>query len=168
MENQYIRRVEDEKDIIAVAELAKKIWNQHYVPIIGQDQVDYMLDKFQSVSAMTEQVRSGYEYYLLSSGPVNVGYLALVPAPSENKMMISKIYVDTEQRGGGHGGLLLEFAKNECQKRKAKKIWLTVNKYNSDSIDWYKRRGFVVTESVKQDVGNGFFMDDYIMEMEIA
>ena len=38
-------------DVNSVAALARVIWNQHYVPIIGQAQTDYMLAKFQSASA---------------------------------------------------------------------------------------------------------------------
>lgn len=163
-----IKRVTEQHDIRIIAKLAAKIWNQHYVPIIGQAQVDYMLNTFQSTEVITRQIASGYEYYLLSSDGMEMGYLALVPDASEDKMMISKIYVDQQGRGSGHGKYLLEFAKKACVDRKIKKLWLTVNKYNSDAIDWYSRRGFTLVESVKQDVGNGFFMDDYIMEMTMV
>jgi hypothetical protein len=49
-----------------VAELARDIWTEHYVPIIGRDQVDYMLDRFQSSDAIARQIESGCKYYLAS------------------------------------------------------------------------------------------------------
>lgn len=43
-----IDTVDSDDKICQLEKLAKEIWNQHFVPIIGQDQVDYMLNKFQS------------------------------------------------------------------------------------------------------------------------
>ncbi len=160
-----IHKVKTAGDIKTTAKLAFKIWNQHFVPIIGQEQVDYMLEKFQSERAMKDQVDNGYEYYLLSDEGKEVAYMALVPDYNGKKMMISKIYVDKTSRGKGHGLALLKFAGKECTSRGFNKIWLTVNRFNFDSVEWYKKRGFKVANETQTDIGNGFFMDDYIMEL---
>lgn len=162
-----LTKVETQKQAEKVAALASKIWNQHFVPIIGQAQVDYMLDSFQSIPAITDQISKGYEYYLLSKDQTERGYLCLVPNTNERKMMISKIYIDHESRGSGLGNYLLHFVKEECEKRKFQTIWLTVNKYNTDTINWYKRKGFTTVKEVKADIGNGFYMDDYVMELKL-
>ncbi len=60
-----IERVLTETQIETVARLACEIWNQHFIPIIGKAQVDYMLEKFQSKRAISEQIENGYSYYLL-------------------------------------------------------------------------------------------------------
>ena len=60
-----ISRVTDAGDVALVAGLAEEIWNQHFVGIIGQGQVDYMLGKFQSAEAIAGQIAEGYEYYLV-------------------------------------------------------------------------------------------------------
>lgn len=153
--------------IIQVVDLAKQIWNEHYLPIIGQEQVDYMLDKFQSFEAMTEQLKSGYQYYLLSAEGKNIGYLALVPDVKSNKLMISKIYVTKESRGLGGGKSMLEFTCQQAKELALSTVWLTVNKYNENSINWYKKQGFEVTEEVVADIGNGYVMDDYILELTV-
>ena len=163
-----IRHITQLDDIKIVANLAHHIWNHHFVPIIGQGQVDYMLDKFQSEEAITSQIASGYEYFLLSDNNKNCGYLSILPDPEQQKMMISKVYIDHKVRGLGHGTFLLDFVKNLCQERGIGKIWLTVNRYNHDTIAWYKRKGFMVTEEKKMDIGNGYFMDDYIMELALS
>lgn len=153
--------------IIQVVDLAKQIWNQHYLPIIGQEQVDYMLDKFQSLTAIDEQIKSGYQYYLLSAEERNIGYLALVPDAKQQKLMISKIYVTKESRGLGGGKSMLEFTLEQAKELGLSTVWLTVNKYNDDSINWYKKQGFEVTEEVVADIGNGYVMDDYILQLPV-
>ena len=46
----------------------------------------------------------------------------------------------------------------------AKYLRLNVNKHNEKAIKAYLRNGFVTVESVKNDIGNGFFMDDFVMQ----
>jgi len=44
-----------DNDLTIIADLAKDIWNEHYVPIIGQEQVNYMLDKMYNHPSLLEQ-----------------------------------------------------------------------------------------------------------------
>lgn len=162
-----IKSVVSSEDIKTVAHLAHKIWNQHYVPIIGQAQVDYMLDKFQDTEAVKEQIENGYEYFIIYNQNHPCGYLGLVPNTNDKKMMISKIYVDSDFRGLNLGSRLLDFTIDEAKKRGFQCVWLTVNKNNSKSIEWYQKRGFSIKEKIEMDIGNGFVMDDYLMEMSL-
>ena len=63
MENKMIRfiKVLSEQQIADVAYLARQIWQEHYLPIVGQEQIDYMLEKFQCERAITKQLADGYE-----------------------------------------------------------------------------------------------------------
>lgn len=149
------------------SKLAFNIWNQHYIPIIGQAQVKYMLEKFQSPQAISEQIHRGTEYFLIHHNHKPVGYMALVPEPSEKKLMLSKIYVDTDFRGLHLGVKLLNFAKTIAQNKKYNTLWLTVNKNNQNAISWYQKNGFSIKDSLVIDIGNGFVMDDYLMEAAI-
>lgn len=160
-----IKKVTSNEDIKVTADLAHKIWNHHYVPIIGQDQVDYMLDKIQSEKAITDQIDSDYEYYLLYDQIIAIGYLGLRPNLPKGKLMISKIYVDHTIRGKGYGYQLLEFTKKLSTERNITTIWLTVNRYNTNTINWYKKRGFKITEEKQFDIGKGYIMDDYVLEV---
>ena len=162
-----IRKVIGDDDIAAVAELADEIWHEHFVSIIGEPQVDYMLEKFQSPSAIAAQLESGYEYYIASADGQSAGYTGLIPDPANRRMMISKLYVRLDARGTGLGSGLLEFAGEECRKRGIDTIWLTVNRFNHQPVDWYRRKGFSVVDEVKKDIGAGFFMDDFIMEKKL-
>lgn len=160
-----INRVTNQEEIRTTAQLAYKIWSHHYVPIIGQDQVDYMLKNLQSEKAITEQIEAGYEYYLLYQEEAPIGYLGLRPNYPDGKLMISKIYVDSTTRGKGHGYKLLKFTKQLSLDRNIKFIWLTVNRHNAATINWYKKRGFEIIEEKQFDIGNGFVMDDYVLEV---
>jgi GNAT superfamily N-acetyltransferase len=162
-----ITRVKTDDEIDIVTELAKEIWTEHFTPIIGKSQVDYMLDKFQSSKAIKSQTLTGYEYYLATAKNNYVGYTALVPDIENNKMMISKLYTLSSIRGKGVGAALLSFIECKCVSGHISTIWLTVNKYNHGPIAWYQRHGFNIVDKTKTDIGGGFFMDDYIMEKHV-
>ena len=158
-----LTRVETEKQIADVAQLAQEIWTEHYLPIIGRGQVEYMLEKFQSAGAIAEQIAGGYEYYLATTANKHVGYAAVVADTDGGSMHLSKIYVAKSERGHGVGHRLLERLEDECRRRGLKKLWLTVNKNNVGSIAWYERMGFENAGPIRIDIGGGYVMDDYRM-----
>jgi len=159
-----IAPVSTNNDIQRVADLAKEIWTQHFTAIIGASQVNYMLTNFQSPAAIKSQINDGAEYYLAQVESEWVGYIGLIPDFEQNKMMLSKFYVKNTSQGKGVGLSILAFIENKCRLEKFSSIWLTVNKFNVDTITWYKHRGFFIIEKIKKDIGAGFFMDDYLME----
>jgi ribosomal protein S18 acetylase RimI-like enzyme len=156
-------KVRDATQIEAVADLAREIWNEHFVSIIGQAQVDYMLSRFQSAAAIREQIAAGYEYYLVSDGGQHAGYFALVPARTKPSAQLSKIYVRQAQRGRGLGKAIMEFVNAYCVERGIGRVWLTVNRHNAGSIAFYERMGFTKAERLVRKIGHGFVMDDYKM-----
>ena len=163
-----IREVTRPADIAVVARLADEIWNEHYVPIIGQAQVDYMIGKFQSEAAIAEQIRGGYLYFLISDGGEDAGYLGLLPDERALRMLLSKIYVRKDRRGEGLGRAMMALAEDLCRRMRLECLWLTVNKNNRDSIAAYERMGFANVGPVVQDIGGGFVMDDFRMEKRIS
>lgn len=164
MEKPKIVKVSDKNLISVVETLAHNIWREYFAPIIGSPQVEYMLEKFQSRQALLNQIeKQGYLYYLLEDKNGNwAGYAAVVPQQKE--LFLSKLYVTAENRGKGYGKCALEFIETLAKDNGLSKITLTVNKNNTDSIKAYKKLGFVITDSLVTDIGNGFVMDDYKME----
>lgn len=158
-------RVETDDDIAAIVRLADAIWHAHYVPIVGQAQVDYMLDKFQSPDAIDDQLAHGFEYYRIVVDGKDVGYVALVPEPEW--VFLSKIYVVRSWRSQGLGALALNQVESRCRELGLQRIRLTVNRHNRDSIAWYATKGFVNCGPFVQDIGNGFVMDDFVMEKTV-
>lgn len=162
----HIAPVADAQDVETVVSLARDIWTEHYTPIIGASQVTYMLDRFQSAEAISGQLTEGHLYFLLrSDGGEAIGYLAVVPLPDE--LFLSKIYLTAGDRGRGHGREAIQFVAALAKERGLAKITLTVNKRNTASLDAYRRIGFVVVESLVTDIGSGYVMDDYKMELPV-
>jgi ribosomal protein S18 acetylase RimI-like enzyme len=160
------KSVEDAKQI---ASLAKTIWEEHYTPLIGRDQVNYMLNKFQSANRIYEDINSGeYIYYVANCCEGKfVGYCGIKKDKDNKGVFLSKLYVKLNFRGLGISkgflNLIIEKAKAEGYDH----IWLTVNKNNFSSIEAYKKMGFVIVEEMVSDIGNGFVMDDYKMRLDI-
>jgi len=154
-------------DISSIVAIGKEIWEEHYTPIIGSDQVSYMLGKFQSESAIEKQITDGYDYFKVLDQEELIGYLATEKRPNadEKIVFISKFYIRNDQRGKGYGSRCLKFLLNHYSNEDA--FQLLVNKYNYDSIKAYKAWGFKSVDSVKIDIGGGFFMDDYVMKLYI-
>lgn len=162
-----IQPLQTEQEIECTARLASEIWIEYFPDIIGQAQVDYMLDKFQSVRAITQQVNKGYEYYLIKYKGDNVGYFALLPNCTLQEMQISKLYLRKSARGLGFGAEIVCEIKQIAQQRKITTLWLTVNKNNTNAIKAYLRFGFHKVGNLVTDIGNNFVMDDYKMQCQL-
>ncbi|HSB33306.1 MAG TPA: GNAT family N-acetyltransferase [Nitrospirota bacterium] len=158
--------VSTEYQIEIVESLAREIWTEHYIPIIGREQVDYMLARFQSRRAIGEQIRTGIAYFLIKEDDAHIGYMAVQPKGRE--LFLSKIYVKSSRRGLGYGRKAVQFAEKVARDLGLDKIVLTVNKNNVNSIKAYEKIGFTNTGSVVQDIGSGFVMDDYRMEKKLS
>jgi len=155
--------VKTQAEIQQVASLAHEIWNSHYVPIVGQEQVDYMLEMFQSASAISSQIENGYNYYLVLKNGEHAGYFALVPNARDQSLLLSKIYIRPAYQGQGLGKEVVSFAEQHCRDHGLRTVWLTVNKHNANSIAFYISMGFTKEASIVNNIGKGFVMDDYKM-----
>lgn len=165
-ESASIRPLTLHDDIDAIADLARDIWNEYYVSLLGQAQVDYMVARFQSADSIREQLRDGYEYFVVHRSGTLIGYIALKPEPDDEQFFISKLYLDKSSRGSGTGRGCMEFIEQLARQRGFTRLWLTVNKGNP-SVKVYERLGFRIAADIVMDIGNGFVMDDYRMEKQV-
>ncbi len=152
-------------DFEQISVLANEIWTDHYVPMLGPALIEYMLEKFQSPSAVAQQVEEGVSYYLQQHKDQIAGYLAFYP--KEGAMFLSKIYVHKNYRGLGLGRAAMNFIEEQTRTANLSRLRLTVNKKNEGSIGAYERMGFKKIEEAVFDIGEGFFMDDYVLEKEL-
>ena len=86
-----------------IAGLAREIWYEYYVPLIGRAQVDYMVSRFQSSEAMAQQMRDGYEYFMTERDGRSIGYCAVQAQAAERSLHLSKLYLLRDARGAGTG-----------------------------------------------------------------
>jgi GNAT superfamily N-acetyltransferase len=159
--------VTDENQINTVAQVAQEVWHQHYGDLLGKAQVDYMVEHFQSSPAISRQLREeGYRYYLILVEGEPGGYVGLVP--QGDRLFLSKLYLLHRFRGLGIARGILAFLCDLCKREGYQIIWLTVNKHNAGSIAVYEHMGFRTVDSQVADIGGGYVMDDYIMELAVG
>jgi len=150
-------------EIPELASLASGIWHEYFPCILSDGQIDYMVDMFQSKHAMREQVsEKGYRYYFLIDDGSVVGYTGLVP--EGDRLFISKLYLRKEFRGKGLGSQALKSIFELCRREGLGSVYLTVNRNNSVAIRAYERNGFATVRTQVADIGNGYVMDDFVME----
>ena len=101
----------------------------------------------------------GFEYYIIK-GDKPVGYAAI--KDEGDRVFLSKIYIYKEYRNQGFMRAFMEKIKE-----RKKPVYLTVNKYNLDAINAYKRLGFEVKKEQITDIGKGYVMDDYVLELTV-
>lgn len=155
-------KVQTDADIIECAKLAAEIWNQHFISILSQEQIDYMVSRFQSERALHEQIENeGYTYYFFVVDGCRVGYFGICPK-EDKTMFLSKIYMKKDYRGNGYASKGFAYIKEQAKALGCSKVWLTVNRYNEDSIAVYEHWGMKRDGVQTVEIGRGFIMDDYI------
>lgn len=121
-----------------------------------------MLEKFQSETAIYNQINhENFQYFLLIADNLPVGYIAF--HINETELFLSKVYLLDEYRGKGIIRQAFEFIFSTASSLDIKLITLTVNKDNIKAQQVYSHFGFKNTKAVVNDIGCGYFMDDYIM-----
>ncbi len=159
-------KVVTEEQIRILAQVADIVWHDAFKDIITLDQIEYMIEKFQSFNSLTEAInKNNYEYYLIKNENTVMGYTGV--KPENGKLFWSKLYVLKEYRGKKVATKAFEFIETLARNKKLKSVWLTVNRNNTHAMDVYKHKGFVVTRKQVTDIGNGFVMDDFVFEKEI-
>ena len=147
-------------DLNTVAELAKTIWNIHYVPIIGQEQVDYMLDSIYNYDCLVEQLEEKkHLFYLIKKESETIGFLS-ISSKEDSVFFLHKFYINSENAHSGIGTTVLNELENMI---KPNQISLTVNRENYKSINFYFKNGFKIESVQNFDIGNGFEMNDFVM-----
>lgn len=155
----------NEKNIHLVPALAKEIWNDCYVNIISQEQIDYMLEMMYNETKINENLAEGDTWKILKADNVPVGYLHY--KAEEKKLFLSKIYLKQDEEYKGLGQALLNEAITYALDQKLEAIYLTVNKNNAKAIKFYEKNDFKQMKSETFDIGNGYVMDDFIYEKKL-
>ena len=160
-----LKKIGKEREYLLVADLAHTIWREHYAGIVSPDQIEYMLEKFQSADAIKAAVAGeGYEYYLITRLGAPIGYVGIKVNHPQGKLFLSKFYILKDFRGQGYARDVIAELTEMGKRLRLCCIWLTASKHNASSIAAYRHLGFAQTDSICTDIGGGFVMDDYVFE----
>ena len=163
-----------------IRSVAERTWPSTYGHIISQEQIDFMLDWMYSDASLEKQMNTGCAFYIASIKKENeqwdaVGFCSVSPddekAEENNNTekvegakahKLNKLYVLPSAQGTGAGKALLNQAIDVAKLSGSSSIFLQVNKHN-DAYRFYLKQGFIKEAEFKFDIGNGYYMDDYIM-----
>lgn len=157
--------VTNEELVYSLSAVADDIWHEYFTPILGTAQVDYMLEKFLSPDALIEQINNGYEYFVFSYEYTFAGFAGI--KEEDGRLFLSKLYVHKDFRGKKIGSYMFGKFIEICKMRELRSIWLTCNRNNTDTLAIYEHLGFKKVREEKTDIGNGFYMDDFVLEYEL-
>lgn len=153
------------EEAVLIRKLALDIWPKAFEKILSPTQIAYMLELMYSETALMNDMKRGVEFYILNVDKTDAGYAAIENiAPRSYKL--HKIYLSQKLHGKGLGKFLLNQMEQIVLGRQATVLRLNVNRGNQ-AVEFYKSRGYNIVHTEDIDIGNGFFMNDYVMEKQL-
>lgn len=151
------------ENLQVVHDIARETWPVAYGEILKPAQLEYMLDRFYSLDSLDNSIDSGHIYYVYYERNIPVGFLSLQFMEDIKSMKIHKLYVLPSQQGKGIGEMLFQQAVSTMLENGVKRLFLNVNRFNS-ARDFYNRMDMKIQKEENIDIGQGYWMEDYVME----
>jgi len=161
--------IASKNDIPAIQDVANKTWSVTYGSILSKEQLDYMFDMMYSEKSLTQQFDEGQTFYIAYENGVPCGYVS-VEKQSDEIFHLQKLYVEPQKQGTGLGKILInkifEHAKEHSSTPENCFVELNVNR-NNKALQFYQHMGMHIDRTVDVPIGEGFFMNDYIMKKQV-
>lgn len=161
------------EDMTHVHDMAEIAFRHTYRDILSAEQIDYMMEWMYSPSNLRKQLDEGHVYFIAFRNGAPCGYVSIQPeepvTDSRKLFHLQKIYVLPEEQSAGVGRLLYNAIIahiNEVSSGQPASIELNVNRKNP-AIGFYLHLGFKILRQGDFHIGNGFYMNDYIMGIDV-
>lgn len=161
----YIRSASEE-DIPTIRQLAQLTWPEAYRAILSEEQLTYMLDNFYALESLLEQMQDGHRFFLALEGSFAIGFASWSVTEKSETAKLHKLYVLPEMQGKKVGHRLLETVASAASSIGMRILTLNVNRHNQ-AKDFYERNGFSIVGEEDIDIGQSYYMNDYVMEREL-
>lgn len=158
-----------EENVTLIQDLARRSWKNAYADILSDDQMEYMLSEMYSNTELESQLQNpNYHYYLIldEDNDSYEGFIGYEHNYEDKTTKLHRIYLIPESKGKGLGKLALQFLNEKASENGNERIILNVNKHNA-AKNFYESQGYRVYDEGVFDIGNGFVMDDFLMEFLI-
>ncbi|MEY2793650.1 MAG: hypothetical protein RJA76_1642 [Bacteroidota bacterium] len=160
-------RKANKEDIFSIQQIAEVTWRPTYLHIIGEEQCAYMLELMYQKEKLIQQMENGIQFFIAeNTNKEPIGFAAFEKTEKE-KGKLHKLYTHHFKKEKGTGSRLLETVITYATSNGVKTIELNVNRFNS-AYEFYIKKGFKVAYEMDLEIGNGYFMNDYVMELELA
>ena len=156
-------RTASKTDLPLIQQLVFTIWNIAYKDILSKEQLNYMLDSMHSIPALTKLIDTGHQFIIPYEHGVAKGFACYKILP--DKVRLEKIYVLPHQHKKGIGKLMMDYIIEKA--RGVNVVELNVNRQNK-AVDFYKKIGFKIIKEIDIPIGEGYFMNDYVMQKSLT
>lgn len=161
------------EDMMSIHDMAEVVFRHTYRDILSPEQMEYMMDWMYSPVNLSRQLDEGHVYYIAFREDVPCGYVSVQPdgVNEEGRLLfhLQKIYVLPSEQGTGLGRMLFDKAVSHIREQASGRpaaLELNVNR-NNPSIGFYNHLGLRILRQGDFHIGHGFYMNDYIMGMDI-
>ncbi|MGJ7032895.1 GNAT family N-acetyltransferase [Niabella hirudinis] len=154
------------EDAAIIHQLAQEIWPKAFEQILSQAQLDYMIQMMYAPAVLQSEMERGIEFYILRYNGKDSGYTA-IEQKAPHSWKLHKIYLSQKLHGKGLGKYQLRNMENLVRVYGAQELWLNVNRQNK-AVDFYKSQGYQIIKTEDIDIGNGYFMNDYVMRKTLG
>jgi len=154
-----------QKDIPLIRKLSEEVWPQTYASILSQDQINYMFNLMYSEEMLSKQMKEKNEFVIVYDGRVPVGF-ASFGLLNKSIYKLHKIYILQTNQRKGTGKFLLEAIIKAVERKGGKTLQLNVNR-NNTALHFYSKLGFSIIREEDIAIGEGYFMNDYVMEKSL-
>jgi diamine N-acetyltransferase len=158
-------RVAGIEHIHLIKEITAKTWPVAYGDILSPAQIQYMLNLFYSEASLQEQMQEKqHQFIVVFDNDAAAGFASYSPKSTEEPTIyrLHKIYIHPNHQGKGAGKVLLNYIINDITSNNAAAMELNVNRHNK-ALHFYQKLGFEIIKEEDIDIGNGYFMNDYVM-----
>ena len=153
-------------DIPLIRQLTFSIWPQTYSSVISKEQIDYMLEMMYNPATLQKQMEEdGYTFIIVYDDTEPVAF-ASYNETEPQLWKLNKIYILPSQQGKGTGKFIINYIVDEIKTKHAKALQLQVNRQNK-AKGFYEKLGFKIIKTADFDIGSGYFMNDYVMELSL-
>lgn len=152
-------------DIPLIRSMAETVFRKTYHDILSPEQMEYMMEMMYSEKSLKEQMTTGGNTFFVEEGMGYVSYRQdRIESNGTQVFHLEKLYVMPEYQKSGVGK---KFFKKIIEQMPSGKLWrieLNVNR-NNNAVSFYQHLGMTVQRSGDFPIGGGFYMNDYIMEL---
>lgn len=173
MESQFYIHTAAEEELNTISEMAETAFRHTYREILSPEQMEYMMDWMYSIPNLKKQVSEGHVFHIITEDGNPCGYMSVgsegIDDEGTSIFHLHKIYILPEHQGRGLGRLLMEKAAEYVRNNKktdSARLELNVNR-NNKAVDFYRHYGMTILRQGDFHIGNGFYMNDYIMGISL-
>lgn len=167
MSTELVIRYADLDEIPLIGYLAQQIWPETYRDLLPPDQLAYMMDLFYSPGSLHKQITVEKHTFLIAElDEEPIGFASFSKHSSPGVFKLHKLYVHSKTQGKGIGKALIEFIIEQVKPQEGHTLQLYVKRDNK-ARHFYEKLGFTVVREEDNEIGNNYWMRDYVMEKPI-